>query len=97
MRHLLICQRGAPASSERRLETLQCGELRWNDREGGGEAFIPAVAFKNAGSSYFGRGPFRLALPDLGGPYDQTTFYEAWRLAIQRYGIFNPFSAPALI
>jgi hypothetical protein len=23
--------------------------------------------------------------------YDQNTFYEAWRLAIQRYGIFNPY------
>lgn len=22
--------------------------------------------------------------------YDQTTFYEAWRLVIQRYGIYNP-------
>lgn len=24
--------------------------------------------------------------------YDQNTFYEAWRLAIQRYGIFNPYT-----
>jgi hypothetical protein len=36
LRQLLICERGAPASSERRLETLKCGELRWNDREGAG-------------------------------------------------------------
>jgi hypothetical protein len=135
LRQLLICPRGAPASSERRLETLKCGELRWNDREGGWEAFIPAVAFKNAGSSYFGRQPFRLVLPDLGGlydqigaylkihrprllggasdpgtffvktmkatsksaSYDQTTFYEAWRLAIQRYGIFNPYTGRGAI
>ncbi len=27
--------------------------------------------------------------------YDQTTFYEAWRLAIGRYGVFNPFTAAA--
>ncbi|AAK22604.1 hypothetical protein EIB18_03320 [Caulobacter vibrioides] len=135
LRQLLICQRGAPASSERRLETLKCGELRWNEREGGWEAFIPAVAFKNAGSSYFGRQPFRLLLPDLGGlydqigaylkvhrprllggaadpgtffvktmkatsksaAYDQNTFYEAWRLAIQRYGIFNPYTGRGAI
>jgi hypothetical protein len=135
LRQLLICERGAPASSERRLETLKCGELRWNDREGGWEAFIPAVAFKNAGSSYFGRQPFRLVLPDLGGlydqinaylrthrprllgrapdpgtffvktmkatsksaAYDQNTFYEAWRLAIQRYGIFNPYTGRGAI
>ncbi|WP_204308715.1 hypothetical protein, partial [Citrobacter freundii] len=24
--------------------------------------------------------------------YDRTTFYEAWRLIIQRYGIYNPFT-----
>lgn len=24
--------------------------------------------------------------------YDQNTFYEAWRLIIQRYGIFNPYT-----
>lgn len=24
--------------------------------------------------------------------YDQTTFYEAWRLIIQRYGIYNPYT-----
>lgn len=24
--------------------------------------------------------------------YDQTTFYEAWRLIIQRYGVYNPYT-----
>ena len=24
--------------------------------------------------------------------YNQTTFYEAWRLTIQRYGIYNPYT-----
>ena len=24
--------------------------------------------------------------------YDSNTFYEAWRLVIQRYGIFNPYT-----
>jgi len=24
--------------------------------------------------------------------YNQNTFYEAWRLTIQRYGIFNPYT-----
>jgi hypothetical protein len=24
--------------------------------------------------------------------YNQTTFYEAWRLVIQRYGIYNPYT-----
>jgi len=29
--------------------------------------------------------------------YNQTTFYEAWRLAIQRYGIYNPYTGRAAI
>lgn len=29
--------------------------------------------------------------------YDQTTFYEAWRLAIGRYGVFNPFTGRGAI
>ncbi len=29
--------------------------------------------------------------------YDQTTFYEAWRLTIQRYGIFNPYTGRGAI
>jgi len=29
--------------------------------------------------------------------YNQTTFYEAWRLLIQRYGIFNPYTGRGAI
>ncbi len=29
--------------------------------------------------------------------YNQTTFYEAWRLAIQRYGIYNPYTGRGAI
>jgi hypothetical protein len=29
--------------------------------------------------------------------YDQNTFYEAWRWAIQRYGIFNPYTGRGAI
>lgn len=109
--------------------------MRWSDRDAGWEVLIPAVAFKNATSSYFGNKPFRLVLPDLGGlydhleayidrhravllagardpgtffvktvkttsanaAYDQTTFYEAWRLTIQRYGIYNPYTGRGAI
>lgn len=114
---------------------MKRGELRWSDRDSGWEVLIPAVAFKNANSSYFGSKPFRLILPNLSGlyehietyiarhrkvllsgvddpgtffvktvkqtstdpAYDQTTFYEAWRLTIQRYGIFNPFTGRGAI
>jgi len=96
---------------------------------------IPAVAFKNSRSSYFGQKPFRLVLPNLAGlygfidayvdrhrarlladaddpltffvkttkassrsaAYDQTTFYEAWRLTIARYGVFNPYTGRGAI
>jgi hypothetical protein len=29
--------------------------------------------------------------------FDQTTFYEAWRLTIQRFGIFNPYTGRGAI
>ena len=37
--------------------------------------FIPACAFKNAASSYFGSKPFRLVLPDLGSLYHYIDAY----------------------
>ncbi|WP_132665675.1 hypothetical protein [Rhizobium sp. PP-CC-3G-465] len=135
LRQLLLCPRGHFPRSERRLQELKRGELRWNDRERGWEVLIPANAFKNAHSSFFGSKPFRLVLPDLMGlythldayverhrsvllgnardpetffvktvkttskdaAYDQTTFYEAWRLTIQRYGIYNPYTGRGAI
>lgn len=130
LRELLVCPRHKLPSSERYLEDVRRGELRWSHKENGWEVFIPSMAFKNATSSFFGAKPFRLVLPDLGGlyqkiddyldrhrplllgraddpgtffvktakrssvaaEYDQTTFYEAWRLTIQRYGIYNPYT-----
>ena len=135
LRELLVVPRGSPFRSERQLIDLRRGEIRWNDREGGWEVFIPSAAFKNASSSYFGNRPFRLLLPDLerlysfidayldrhraallrgatdpqtffvktvkssskAAAYDQSTFYEAWRLIIQRYGVFNPYTGRGAI
>ncbi len=135
LRQLLLCHRHQLPRTERQLEGLKRGELRWSEREGGWEVFILAVAFKNAGSSFFGGRPFRLILPNLDGlysqidgyekrhrrvllndapdpgtffvktvkvtsrdaAYDQNTFYEAWRLVIQRYGIFNPYTGNGVI
>ncbi|MCP8891517.1 hypothetical protein [Sphingomonas faeni] len=130
LRQLLVCPRGATPRSDRQLETLKRGELRWNVREAKWEVHIPSNAFKNANSSFFGGQPFRLLLPDLDAlyshidayiaqhrpvllaaandpgtffvktvkrtsreaAYDSATFYEAWRLIIQRYGIYNPYT-----
>jgi len=135
LRQLLVCPRGHFPTSERRLEDIKRGEIRWSEREHGWEILIPSVAFKNANSSFFGSKPFRLVLPDLqdlykylnayierhrgallagaedpgtlfvktvkttskDAAYDQTTFYEAWRLAIQRYGIYNPYTGRGAI
>lgn len=135
LRQLLVSPRRQTPRSERQLEALKRGELRWNERGEGWEVLVPSVAFKNASSSFFGGKPFRLMLPDLGGlydridayvradralliggardpgtffvktakattrdaAYDQATFYEAWRLTIQRYGIFNPFTGRGAI
>jgi hypothetical protein len=135
LRQLLLSPRGKPSRSDRQLETLKRGEFRWNEKVQGWEVYIPAVAFKNATSSFFGGRPFRLVLPDLSGLYEQidrylgghratllagatdpgtffvksakatsrsaeyssAQFYEAWRLAIQRYGIFNPYTGRGAI
>ena len=135
LRQLLVKARGELPSSERFLTDQKRGELRWSERDAGWEVFVPAAAFKNAGSSFFSGRPFRLVLPDLAtlyehieawvdrhrrvvlGPakdpgtffiksvkrssscaeYEQTTFYEAWRWTIQRYGIFNPWTGRGAI
>lgn len=135
LRQLLLCLPGHPPTPERQLELRKCGELRWIDRDGVWEVFIPAVAFKNAGSSFFAKRPFQFRLPDLDGlygyieiyirrdrpvllggfadsdaffvktmkrtsreaAYDQNSFYEAWRLIIQRYGIYNPYTGRGAI
>lgn len=135
LRQLLVCPRGQRPRSERTLEDLKRGEIRWNEKDAGWEVLIPAVAFKNAHSSFFGKKPFRLVLPDLAGlnamidawverhrscvlgrardpetffvktvkttskdaSYNQTTFYEAWRLTIQRYGVYNPYTGRGAI
>ncbi|QCL97720.1 hypothetical protein EXN32_20620 [Agrobacterium tumefaciens] len=135
LRQLRVCPRGHYPTSERRLEDMKCGELRWSDRDHGWEVLIPSVAFKNSGSSFFGQKPFRLILPDLldlykyldayidrhrgvllsgakdpqtlfvktvkttsiDAAYNSTTFYEAWRTVIQRYGIYNPYTGRGAI
>lgn len=135
LRQLLVCRRGEAPTSERDLTVRRQGELRWVERSSAWEVFIPAAAFKNATSSFFGANPFRLELPDLGGlygyiedylgrhrarllkgardpgtffvktvkvssqgaAYDQNTFYEAWRLITQRYGIYNPYTGRGAI
>lgn len=135
LRQLLVCPRGHFPTSERRLEEMKHGELRWSERDRGWEVLIPSKAFKNANSSFFGSKPFRLILPDLldlykylnayierhrrvllageedpgtlfvktvkttsrDAAYNQTAFYEAWRLTIQRYGIHNPYTGRGAI
>jgi len=135
LRELLFRPKGQAGTPERQLEVLKRGELRWSVRDEGWEVLVPAVAFKNAGSTYFRKSPFRLILPDLGGlydeietyiasdrrallkgrsdpgvffvktmkakslspAYDQNTFYEAWRLTIQRHGVFNPYTGRGAI
>lgn len=135
LRELLFCPKGQRPRSERQLADGRRGELRWDEDGQRWEVFAPAVAFKNARSSFFSGRPFRMILPDLGdlylhidrwstrdralllGPaadpgtffvksvkrsstnaaFNQTTFYEAWRWAIQRYGIYNPWTGRGAI
>ena len=64
LRQLMLCPKGYMPRSERVLEKMKRGEIRWSDREGGWEVFIPAVAFKNAHSSFFGA-PASVSFPPL--------------------------------
>jgi len=75
LRQLLVCPRGQFPTSERRLEDMKRGEIRWSDRDHGWEVLIPANAFKNANSSFFGSKPFRLILPDLMDLYPHLETY----------------------
>lgn len=75
LRQLLVCPRNRQPTPERQLEARKVGELRWSDKNGGWEVLIPAVAFKNSSSSFFGNRPFRLLLPNLGGLYDHICAY----------------------
>lgn len=75
LRQLMFCPRGHFPTSERRLEEMRRGEIRWNDRENGWEVLIPSIAFKNANSSFFGSKPFRLILPDLLALYHYINAY----------------------
>jgi len=80
LRQLLVCPRGEAPRTERRLRDQGAGELRWSDRDGGWEVFVPASAFKNATSSFFNGRPFRLVLPDIGGLYGEIDAYvETYR------------------
>ncbi len=130
LRQLLVRRRDEAPSTDRHLEDLRRGEMRWSDRANAWEVYIPANAFKNSRSSFFAGRPFRLLLPNLAGLYahieryvetdrailigsakdpgaffvksaksssvracyDQSTFYEAWRLITQRYAIYNPWT-----
>jgi hypothetical protein len=62
LRQLLLCDRQRIPRTERELEALKRGELRWSAREAGWEVFIPCAAFKNADSAYFSKRPYRLVL-----------------------------------
>jgi hypothetical protein len=75
LRQLMVRARGMLPTPERRLEDMKRGEMRWSEREQGWEVLIPAIAFKNAHSSYFGSKSFRLVLPDLGELYQQIEAY----------------------
>lgn len=75
LRELRVCPPGRTPTSERNLEDIKCGELRWSSRDQGWEILIPSIAFKNANSSFFGQKPFRLVLPDMARLYEMIDAY----------------------
>ncbi|RAK51322.1 hypothetical protein DJ018_15370 [Phenylobacterium deserti] len=75
LRQLMVCLRGERPRTERQLAEARRGELRWNERDSGWEVFVPHVAFKNAGSSFFSGRAFRLVLPDVADLYSEIAAY----------------------
>lgn len=90
LRQLLLCLPGHAHTPERQLELRRCGELRWLDREGVWEVIIPAVAFKNAGSSFFAKRPYQLRLTDLDGLYGYIETYVRQHRAVLLSGFADP-------
>jgi hypothetical protein len=78
LRELRFCPTSERHTSEKRLEALQVGELRWDYERSIWEVLIPASAFKNSNSSFFRGRPFRLALPDLDKLYERMQQYVNW-------------------
>lgn len=74
LRQLMLCPPGQPLRTERQLEAVKRGEIRWSE-PAGWEVLIPAVAFKNSGSLFFSGRPFRLVLPDLADLDDHLDAY----------------------
>lgn len=90
LRQLLLCLPGHAHTPERQLELRRCGELRWLNREGVWEVIIPAVAFKNAGSSFFAKRPYQLRLTDLDGLYGYIETYVRQHRAVLLSGFADP-------
>jgi hypothetical protein len=76
LRELLLCPRGDKPRSPRQLENLQRGEVRWRNAGNCWEVFIPALAFKNASSSYFKGRPFRVDLANLASMTTSTSIFS---------------------
>ena len=131
LRELLLNPRGTRPRETRELEQKRRGELRWNEKNRTWEVFIPAVAIKNGGSSFFNWRPYHMTLPDRedlywwidryiekhrkvllkghkdpgtffvrtmwGASYENAefnvgSFYSQWKVMIQHYGIYNPYT-----
>ncbi len=90
LRQLLVSPRGTLPRSDRQLEALKCGELRWSAREPGWEVVIPSIAFKNANSSFFGRQAYRLLLPDLEDLYAHIAAYVGTHRPLLLNGADDP-------
>jgi len=75
LRELRICPIGERHTPEKRLEALQVGELRWDHEQSRWEVLIPASAFKNSNSTFFGGRPFRLTLQDIDSLYKHLAMY----------------------
>lgn len=66
-------------TSERNLEDMKCGELRWSEREQGWEVLVSTSPSRTATSSFFGQNRFGSFLPQDKAAIAAKVLNRVWR------------------
>lgn len=90
LREMLFTPPDRARTPDARLESLGRGDMRWNDKAGRWEIYMPLSAFKNAQSRFFGGRPMLIELGDSG------RFHDRMRLWTRRHRqrLIGPSSDP---
>jgi hypothetical protein len=90
LRELLLCPKGGQHSSAHKLDHIERGEMQWRGEAQKWVVTVPASAFKNRTSSFFGGRAWELELPDLEGLYDHIQEYLSYARPLLLHGASDP-------